>query len=78
MSSSTATSPSSPTTSVMDTIRRRPSLNRATCTIRSTADTTWLRIADSGISPDAIITRYSRRLMVSRGLLACTVNMEPG
>ena len=78
MSSSTATSPSRPATSVIETMRRFPSRNRAACTIRSTAETTWLRIADRGSSPDAIMTRYSRRLIVSLGLLAWTVNIEPG
>ena len=67
-----------PAMSVIEMTRRLPSRKRAACTIRSTAETTWWRMAVSGISPVPIITRYSRRWMVSRGLLAWTVNIDPG
>ena len=78
MSSSTATSPSRPITSVMATILRLPSLKRDAWTTKSIADITWFLIADSGMSPAPIMTRYSRRLMASRGLFAWTVTMDPG
>ena len=60
-------SPSSRSTSVMWVIRRAPSLNRAWCTIRSTAAATCSRTARIGRSMPAISTIVSRRESVSRG-----------
>ena len=71
------TSPSIRSTSVTWVIRRVPSLRRAWCTIRSTAEATCSRMARTGRSMPAISTSVSRREQVSRGPLEWTVQIEP-
>jgi hypothetical protein len=66
-----------PVISVIEVIRRVPSCRRLACTIRLTADATWLRIAFSGMSIPAIEIMFSRRLTASRGLLAWIVVIDP-
>ena len=64
-------------TSVMWVIRRVPSLKRATCTNRSTAELTCCRMERTPMLAFAIPTITSRRPIASRGLLAWTVVSEP-
>ncbi len=70
-------SPSIPSTSVMWVMRRVPSRNRATWTIKSTAEEICSRMARTGRSKPAMSTMVSTRARVSRGELECTVVSEP-
>ena len=70
-------SPSMPTISVIAVMRRVPSLRRVCWMMRSTALDTCSRMARTGRSMPAISTIVSRRASASRGVLACSVEIEP-
>ncbi len=71
------TSPSMPTTSVTCVTWRLPSLNRVCWITRSMALATCSRMARIGRSKPARSTIVSTRCRASRGLLACTVEIDP-
>ena len=71
------TSPSMPVISAIWVIRREPSERRWTCTITWTAEAICERVAFSGMSMPDISIMFSMRPTASRGLLACTVVIEP-
>ena len=58
-------------------MRRLPSLKRATCTNRSTAEAICWRMERTCMFAFAMPTMTSRRLTPSRGLLAWIVVSEP-
>src|SRR5262249_31291751 len=70
MSCSVTMSSLIPVTSETWVMRRVPSLSRATCTIKETADVICCRMARSGRFNSAINDMVSRREIASRGLLA--------
>ena len=69
-SCSVITSPSMFPTSVIESMRREPSLNRAVCTTRSTAEEICCRMDVKLRFEFAIVTMTSRREITSRGVLA--------
>ena len=71
------TSPSMPTTSVIATIRREPSLRRACWMMRSSAPATCSRMARTGRSTPCHEHHGLQAGEESRGLLACTVVIDP-
>ncbi len=73
----TITSPSIPMTSVMLVVRREPSRRRLTWTMISTLSAIWRLMASLGILMSPIRIMFSIRPRHSRGLLACSVHIEP-
>src|SRR5262249_42648808 len=71
------TSPSIPITSVTWVTRREPSRRRAVCTITSTEAHTISRMVREGSEKPPMVIIDSRRDSASRGLLACSVPIEP-
>ena len=71
------TSLNDPVSSVICVTRREPSLMRAICTIRWTADAICARIAFSGKLTLPIMAIVSMRATASRGVLAWIVVSEP-
>src|SRR5438034_1025639 len=70
-------SPSMPITSVMWVMRREPSRRRAACTMTSIEAQIISRMVREGSEKPPIVIIDSQRDRASRGLLACSVPIDP-